>query len=65
MEMKLLFGVVLFLGSVAGMLLSFASHIVVNSSSVPIFDGMEMSWMLGVFFIMAGLSGIYMILNHN
>ncbi len=62
--MKLLFGVVLFLGSVFGMLVSFLGQVVVNSS-LSVINGLEMSLMLGVFFIMTGLSGIYMIINHN
>jgi hypothetical protein len=58
-EMKLLFG-----ASIVGMLVSFLSQIVVNSP-VSVINGLEMSWALGIFFIMAGLSGIYMLLNHN
>jgi hypothetical protein len=63
-EMKLLFGAILLFGSIVGMLVSFLSQIVVNSP-VSVINGLEMSWALGIFFIMAGLSGIYMLLNHN
>jgi hypothetical protein len=62
--MKLLFGAVLFIGSVIGMLVSFLSQVVVNSS-IPVINGLNMSLALGIFFILAGLSGIYIILNHN
>jgi|GEM_PF-2138017 len=64
MAMKLLFGVVLFLGSVCGVLVSFMSQITVNSS-LSVINGMEMSLILGVFFIMTGLSGLYMMINHS
>ena len=62
--MKLLFGVVLFLGSICGVMVSFMSQITVNSS-LPMINGVEMSMILGVFFIMTGLSGLYMIINHS
>lgn len=62
--MKLLFGAVLFIGSIIGMLVSFLSQIVVNSS-VSVINGLEMSLALGIFFILTGLTGIYMIVNHN
>jgi uncharacterized membrane protein YuzA (DUF378 family) len=64
MDMKLLFGAILFIGSVFGVLVSFLSQIVVNSS-VELINGHEMSMILGVFFIMTGLSGLYMILDHS
>ena len=62
--MKLMFGVVLFLGSICGILVSFMSQITVNSS-LPVINEMEMSLILGVFFIMTGLSGLYMMVNQN
>ena len=62
--MKLLFGVVLFLGSICGVMVSFMSQITVNSS-LSMINGIEMSLILGVFFIMTGLSGLYMMINHS
>ena len=62
--MKLLFGVVLFIASIFGALVSFFSRITVNSS-LSVLNGMEMSLALGIFFVLTGLTGIYMILNHN
>jgi len=62
--MKLLFGAILFIGSVFGMLVSFLSQIVVNSS-LSVINGLEMSLALGIFFIMTGLSGLYMIVDQH
>jgi hypothetical protein len=62
--MKLLFGAVLFVGSVIGMLVSFFSQVIV-SSTIPMINGSNLSLALGVFFILTGLGGIYIILNHN
>jgi hypothetical protein len=64
MVMKLIFGVVLFICSIIGVLVSFLSRITV-SSSLPVVNGMDMSLVLGIFFILAGLTGLYMILDHN
>jgi uncharacterized membrane protein YuzA (DUF378 family) len=62
--MKLLFGVVLFIVSFVGMVVSFFSRITVNSS-LALLNGLEMSIELGIFFILTGLAGLYMIINHN
>jgi hypothetical protein len=62
--MKLLFGVVLFIASIFGALVSFFSRVTVDSA-LSVLNGLEMSLVLGLFFILTGLMGIYMILNHN
>ena len=48
------------IGGLCGAAMSFLCKIVVNSS-MPIFDGLELSIGLGSFFIVAFLSGIHIL----
>lgn len=56
--MRLLLGILLTIGGLCGAVMSFISDIVVNSS-LAIIDGLELSIGIGVFFIVAFLSGLY------
>ena len=60
--MKLLFGALLVIGGLCGAAMSFLCKIVVNSS-LPIFDGLELSIALGSFFVVAFLSGIHILVS--
>ena len=62
--MKFLFGVLLIVGGICGTAMSFLSEIIVNSS-LPIFDGLQLSVGLGLFFIVAFLSGIQILFSTN
>ncbi len=62
--MKLLSSLFLIFGGLFGMAISFLGNIVVNSS-LAIFDGLELSIGLGLFFIVAFLSGLYYLLSTN
>ena len=62
MVMRIICGIILVVGSIFGMFLSFFSQITVNSE-VSVFNGMQLSMGLGVFFILACLGGIYIIAN--
>lgn len=55
--MKLVFGVFLIMGGLCGAAMSFLSKIVVDSS-LPIFNGLDVSMALGLFFIVVFLSGL-------
>ena len=56
--MKLLFGMFLMTSGLCGIAISFLSNIVVNST-LPIINGLELSVCLGLFSIIALLSGLY------
>ena len=56
--MKFLSGIFLIIGGLSGTVICFLSNIVSNSS-LAIFDGLDLSVWLGVFFIVAFLSGLY------
>jgi len=60
--MRLLFGLFLTIGGIIGTIISFLSSIVVNSS-LSILDGLELSAWLGLFFIIAFISGVYSLLS--
>jgi len=62
--MRVICGAILVVGSIFGMFLSFFSDITVNSE-VAVFNGMQLSLGLGVFFILTCLSGVYIIANTN
>ncbi len=62
--MKLLLSLLLILGGLFGVAISFLSSIVVNSS-LAIFDGVELSIWLGWFFILVFLNGIYNLLSSS
>ena len=62
--MKLLSGMILMIGGLFGTVMSFLSSIVV-SSSLPIFDGLELSLGLALFSIFAFINGIYTIFLSN
>ena len=62
MVMRIMCGIILVVGSMFGMFLSFFSQITVNSD-LSVFNGMQLSMGLGAFFILACLSGIYIIAN--
>jgi hypothetical protein len=63
-NMRVLCGVIMVVGSVLGMLVSFFSKITVNSE-VSIINGMQLSLGLGIFFILSCLGGIYIIANSD
>jgi hypothetical protein len=62
--MRVICGVIMVVGSVLGMLVSFFSKITVNSE-VSIINGMQLSLGLGIFFILSCLGGIYIIANSD
>jgi uncharacterized membrane protein len=62
--MRVICGIIMVVGSVLGMLVSFFSQITVNSD-VSILNGMQLSMGLAIFFILSCLSGIYIIANSN
>jgi hypothetical protein len=64
MNMRILCGVILVVGSIFGMFLSFFNQITVNSE-VSVFNGMQLSMGLGIFFILSCLGGVYIIANSN
>ena len=59
--MRFLLGTVLIIGSIGGAAISFLSNIVVTSS-LPIFDGLNLSLGLALFSVVAFLSGLYNLL---
>jgi hypothetical protein len=62
--MRVICGIIMVIGSVFGMFLSFFSQITVNSD-VPVFNGMQLSLGLGIFFILSCLGGIYILANSD
>ena len=56
--MKLLSSIFLIIGGLSGTAICFMSNIVANSS-LAIIDGLELSIWLGLFFVVAFLSGLY------
>jgi hypothetical protein len=62
--MRVLCGIIMVVGSVLGMLVSFSSKITVTSE-VSIINGMQLSLGLGIFFILSCLGGIYIIANSD
>jgi len=64
MKMRVICGAILVVGSILGMFLSFFSEITVNSE-VSVFNGMQLSLGLGLFFVLVCLGGVYIIANSN
>ncbi len=62
--MRVLTGIIMVVGSVMGMLVSFFSQITVNSD-VELLNGIQLSLGLAIFFILTMLGGIYIIANSN
>lgn len=62
--MRILCGILIVVGSILGMLVSFFSQITVNSD-VAILNGIQLSLGLAIFFVLTLLGGIYMIANSN
>ncbi len=62
--MRILCGIIMVIGSILGMLISFFSEITVNSD-VAILNGIQLSLGLAIFFILTCLGGIYIIANSN
>jgi len=60
--MRLSCGIVLLVGSLIGMVLSFISDIVVNSSLAS-FNGMEISMVLGLFFVITFFGSLYILVS--
>lgn len=60
--MKVLCGITIVCGSIAGMLVSFLGQITV-SSEMSLLNGANLSLGLGIFFILTCLGGIYLIAN--
>jgi hypothetical protein len=62
--MKLLFSLLLTIGGIGGVAISFLSSIVINSS-VSFIDGAELSIWLGWFSFLVFLNGMYNLLSSN
>jgi len=62
--MRVLCGILMVVGSVAGMLVSFFSQITVNSE-VELLNGVQLSLGLAIFFLLTLLGGIYIVANSN
>lgn len=62
--MRVICGIIMIVGSILGMMVSFFSQITVNSD-LSILNGMQVSMGLALFFILSCLSGIYIIANSN
>jgi hypothetical protein len=62
--MRVICGIIMVVGSILGMFLSFFSQITVNSD-VSVFNGLQLSMWLGIFFILSLLGGIYILANSN
>lgn len=62
--MRVLSGILIVVGSILGMLVSFFGQITVNSD-VEILNGVQLSLGLAIFFILTLLGGIYIIANSN
>ena len=60
--MKFLFSLVLIIGGLCGIAVSFLSNIVANSS-LAIFDGLELSIWFGLFSIVVFINGIHNLLS--
>jgi len=60
--MKVLTGIAIVCGSIAGMLVSFLGQITV-SSDLSVLNGTNLSLGLGIFFILTCLGGIYILAN--
>jgi hypothetical protein len=64
MIMRIICGIIIIVGSILGMLVSFLGQITVNSD-VEILNGTHLSLGLALFFILTCLGGIYIIANSN
>ena len=62
--MRVLCGILMVVGSILGMLVSFFGTITVNSE-VSILNGAQLSLGLGIFFLFAALGGVYIIANSD
>jgi hypothetical protein len=62
--MKLILSLLLVIGSLVGMAISFMSEIVVDSS-FSLFNGMELSMKLGIFFIVVFLGGLSLLFSRD
>ncbi len=62
--MRVLCGILMVVGSILGMLVSFFGTITVNSE-VSILNGAQLSLGLGIFFLFSALGGVYIIANSD
>jgi|WetSurMetagenome_2_1015567.scaffolds.fasta_scaffold909700_1 hypothetical protein len=62
--MKLILSLLIIIGSLVGMAISFMSEIVVDSS-FSLFNGMELSMKLGIFFIVVFLGGLSLLFSRD
>ncbi len=62
--MRVLCGILMVVGSILGMLVSFFGTITVNSE-VSVLNGVQLSLGLGIFFLFTALGGVYIIANND
>jgi len=62
--MRVLCGVLMVVGSILGILVSFFGTITVNSE-VSVLNGVQLSLGLGIFFLFTALGGVYIIANSD
>ncbi|OGO31242.1 MAG: hypothetical protein A2Z29_09405 [Chloroflexi bacterium RBG_16_56_11] len=62
--MRLSCGIILLIGSLVGIVLSFISKIVINSP-LTTFNGMEISIVLGLFFGLTFIGSIYILFSNT
>ena len=62
--MKFLLSFVLVIGSLVGIAVCFLSHITVDSS-LALFNGMELSLKLGIFFVAVFLGGLSLMFSND
>jgi hypothetical protein len=64
LAMRVLCGILMVVGSILGMLVSFFGTITVNSE-ISIINGIQLSIGLGIFFLFTALGGVYIIANSD
>lgn len=62
--MKFILSVILVIGSLVGIAVCFMSNIVADSS-VAMFNGMDLSFKLGIFFVAVFLGGLSLMFSHD
>jgi hypothetical protein len=62
--MRVLCGILMVVGSIVGMLVSYFGTITVNSG-VSVLNGVQLSLGLGIFFLFTALGGVYIIANSD
>ncbi|MGD0794660.1 MAG: hypothetical protein ABR958_03580 [Dehalococcoidales bacterium] len=62
--MKFILSLILVIGSLVGIALCFMSNIVADSS-VAMFNGMDLSFKFGIFFVAVFLGGLSLMFSHD